>query len=105
MYQFWKDCEQLAHLSETDAASQQQGGNGNVALREAYARNHSKTTEDNVCHKHSKNVLHAIRNHLQQEHIPIKLEQVLVIQFFHRRNTISPVTGSIASTIASDSNR
>lgn len=60
-----------------------------------------------VRHEHGQDVLDAIGHRAQNRYVAVEFQQLIVVEQLqmraHRRNSISPVSGSMACTMASDS--
>ena len=60
-----------------------------------------------VRHEHGQDVLDAIGHRAQNRYVAVEFQQLIMVERLqmraHRRNSISPVSGSIACTMASDS--
>lgn len=60
-----------------------------------------------VGHEHGQDMLDAVRHGADERDIAVKLEELVVIEglhvHVHRRNSISPVSGFMDCTMASDS--
>ena len=60
-----------------------------------------------VRHEHGQDMLDAIGHRTQNRYVAVEFQQLIVVERLqmraHRRNSISPVSGSMACTMASDS--